>query len=80
MYFATTKAHKVYSDVSYRPDCYLMFGRKAPASRRRFWWTMRTTCIRIPMWGDIRSLNLSNSAAIVLYEALRQGMDSASWS
>ena len=52
---------------------YIMFGHgERVGSRRRSWWkTVKTAC-RIPMWGDIRSLNLSNSVAIVLYEALRQ--------
>ena len=72
MYFATTKAHKVYSDVSYRPDCYLMFGRESAGIPEEILVDNEDYCIRIPMWGDIRSLNLSNSAAIVLYEALRQ--------
>ena len=72
MYFATTKAHKVYSDVSYRPDCYLMFGRESAGIPEEILVDNEDHCIRIPMWGDIRSLNLSNSAAIVLYEALRQ--------
>ena len=72
MYFATTKARKVYSDVSYRPDCYLMFGRESAGIPEEILVDNEDHCIRIPMWGDIRSLNLSNSAAIVLYEALRQ--------
>ena len=72
MYFATTKAHKVYSDVEYEPDCYLMFGRESAGIPEEILVDNEDHCIRIPMWGDIRSLNLSNSAAIVLYEALRQ--------
>ena len=72
MYFATTKAHKVYFDVSYSPDCYLMFGKESAGIPEEILVENEEHCIRIPMWGDIRSLNLSNSAAIVLYEALRQ--------
>lgn len=72
MYFATTKAHKVYSDVIYSPDCYLMFGKESAGIPEKILVENEEHCIRIPMWGDIRSLNLSNSAAIVLYEALRQ--------
>lgn len=72
MYFATTKAHKVYSDVEYEPDCYLMFGRESAGIPEKILVENEDRCVRIPMWGDIRSLNLSNSAAIVLYEALRQ--------
>lgn len=72
MYFATTKARKVYSDVTYGSDCYLMFGRESAGIPEEILVDNEDHCIRIPMWGDIRSLNLSNSAAIVLYEALRQ--------
>ena len=72
MYFATTKAHKVYSDVEYETDCYLMFGRESAGIPEEILVENEDRCVRIPMWGDIRSLNLSNSAAIVLYEALRQ--------
>ena len=72
MYFATTKAHTVYSDVSYEPDCYLMFGKECAGIPEEILVENEKNCIRIPMWGDIRSLNLSNSVAIVLYEALRQ--------
>ena len=72
MYFATTKAHTVYSDVSYEPDCYLMFGKESAGIPEEILLENQKTAIRIPMIGDIRSLNLSNSVAIVLYEALRQ--------
>ena len=72
MYFATTKAHKVYSDVEYEPDCYLMFGRESAGIPEEILVENEDRCVRIPMWGDIRSLNLSNSVSIVLYEALRQ--------
>ena len=72
LYFATTKAHKVYSNVEYEPDCYLMFGKESAGIPEEILVENEEHCIRIPMWGDIRSLNLSNSVAIVLYEALRQ--------
>ena len=72
MYFATTKAHKVYSDVKYETDCYLMFGKESAGIPEEILVENEDRCVRIPMWGDIRSLNLSNSVAIVLYEALRQ--------
>ena len=72
MYFATTKAHQVYSDVSYEPDCYLMFGKESAGIPEEILVENESRCVRIPMWGDIRSLNLANSVAIVLYEALRQ--------
>ena len=72
IYMATTKAHKVYSEVSYEPDCYIMFGKESAGIPEEILVDNEDTCIRIPMIGDIRSLNLSNSVAIVLYEALRQ--------
>ena len=72
IYMATTKAEKVYTDVAYEPDCYLMFGPESRGIPEEILVENKETCVRIPMWGDIRSLNLSNSAAIVLYEALRQ--------
>ena len=72
MYFATTKAHQVYSDVSYEPDCYLMFGKESAGIPEEILVENESRFVRIPMWGDIRSLNLANSVAIVLYEALRQ--------
>ena len=72
MYFASTKAHQVYSDVSYEPDCYLMFGKESAGIPEEILVENESRCVRIPMWGDIRSLNLANSVAIVLYEALRQ--------
>lgn len=72
IYMATTKAHQVYTDVTYEPDCYIMFGKESAGIPEEILVDNEETCIRIPMWGDIRSLNLANSAAIVLYEALRQ--------
>lgn len=72
IYMATTKAEKVYTEVSYEPDCFLMFGPESRGIPEEILVENREACVRIPMWGDIRSLNLSNSAAIILYEALRQ--------
>ena len=72
IYMATTKAHKVYTEPEYEPDCYIMFGKESAGIPEEILVENRENCIRIPMWGDIRSLNLSNSVAIVLYEALRQ--------
>ena len=72
LYMATTKAPKVYTEVHYEPDCYIMFGKESAGIPEEILVDNEDHCIRIPMWGDIRSLNLSNSAAIVLYEALRQ--------
>ncbi len=72
IYMATTKAQKVYTDVQYEPDCFLMFGKESAGIPEEILVENPDTCVRIPMWGDIRSLNLSNSVSIVLYEALRQ--------
>ncbi|MCI8371097.1 MAG: tRNA (cytidine(34)-2'-O)-methyltransferase [Lachnospiraceae bacterium] len=72
IYMATTKARKVYTEVSYEPDCYIMFGKESAGIPEEILVKYEETCIRIPMKDEIRSLNLSNSAAIVLYEALRQ--------
>ena len=72
IYMATTKAEKVYTDVAYEEDCYIMFGKESAGIPEDILVNHQDTCVRIPMIGDIRSLNLSNSVAIVLYEALRQ--------
>jgi len=72
IYMATTKAPKVYTEVVYEPDCYLMFGKESAGIPEELLVGCKDHCVRIPMWGDIRSLNLANSVAIVLYEALRQ--------
>ena len=72
IYMATTKGEHVYTDIPYDPDAYIMFGPESRGIPEEILVENRENCIRIPMWGDIRSLNLSNSVAIVLYEALRQ--------
>ena len=72
IYYATTKGRHVYSDVSYEPDCYIMFGKESAGIPEEILLANQENCVRIPMVGDIRSLNLGNSVAIVLYEALRQ--------
>ena len=72
IYMATTKGRHVYTEVSYEPDCYIMFGKESAGIPEDILVNNQETCVRIPMIGDIRSLNLSNSVAIVLYEALRQ--------
>lgn len=72
IYMATTKAHQIYTEVRYDPDCYLMFGKESAGIPEEILSGHKEACIRIPMWGDTRSLNLANAAAIVLYEALRQ--------
>lgn len=72
IYMATTKATKIYTEVQYEPDCYIMFGKESAGIPEEILVNHKEDCIRIPMVGDIRSLNLGNSAAIILYEALRQ--------
>ena len=72
IYMATTKAPNVYTDVAYEPDCYIMFGKESAGIPEEILVHHKEESIRIPMVGDIRSLNLGNSVAIVLYEALRQ--------
>ena len=72
MFMATTKSRKNYSDVSYPEDAYIMFGKESAGVPEEILVDYQETAIRIPMNENIRSLNLSNSVAIVLYEALRQ--------
>ncbi|MCQ2495870.1 MAG: tRNA (cytidine(34)-2'-O)-methyltransferase [Lachnospiraceae bacterium] len=72
IFYATTKAHQTYTEVSFGPDDYIMFGKESAGIPEEILVDHEDTCIRIPMVGDIRSLNLGNSVAIVTYEALRQ--------
>ena len=72
IYMATTKSEKVYTEAAFEEDCYIMFGKESAGIPEELLVKNKENCIRIPMIGDIRSLNLSNSVAIVLYEALRQ--------
>lgn len=72
IYMATTKSRQTYTQVTYESDCFIMFGKESAGIPEEILVHHPDTSIRIPMIGDIRSLNLSNSVAIVLYEALRQ--------
>lgn len=72
IWMATTKAKHVYTDVEFGPDDFIMFGKESAGIPEEILVDYEETCIRIPMLSEIRSLNLSNSVAIVLYEALRQ--------
>lgn len=72
IYYATTKAPQIYTDVEFEEDCFIMFGKESAGIPEEILVQNQASAIRIPMIGDIRSLNLSNSVAIVLYEALRQ--------
>ena len=72
LWLATTKAPRDYTRVQYREDCWLMFGKETaglPEELRARWYDR---CVRIPMRPDARSLNLANSVAVLVYEALRQ--------
>jgi len=72
IYYATTKGQNKYTDVSFPEGAYIMFGKESAGIPEEILIEHPEECIRIPMGHDIRSLNLSNSVAIVTYEALRQ--------
>lgn len=71
-FMATTKAKKIYTDVSYEDGCYIMFGKESAGIPEEILLDYQETAVRIPMYDQIRSLNLGNSVAVILYEALRQ--------
>ena len=72
LHYATTKAPRDYCAVRYGPDDFLVFGRETKGLDEELLAQNYDRCVRIPMVSDARSLNLSNSVAILLYEALRQ--------
>lgn len=72
IYMATTKAKKAYTEVVYEENDFIMFGKESAGIPEEILVKYEETSVRIPMVGEIRSLNLSNSVAIMLYEALRQ--------
>ena len=72
IYMATTKAKKAYTEVEYSENDFIMFGKESAGIPEEILVKYEDTSVRIPMIGEIRSLNLSNSVAIMLYEALRQ--------
>lgn len=72
IFYATTKARHVYTEVSYSENDFIMFGKESAGIPEEILKDHPDQCIRIPMLPEIRSLNLSNSVNIVLYEALRQ--------
>ena len=72
IWYASTKAKYAYTEVEYGPEDYIMFGKESAGIPEEILVEHEESCIRIPMLPQIRSLNLSNSVAIVLYEALRQ--------
>ncbi len=71
IYMATTKSRQLYTEPAYEDGCYLMFGKESRGLPEELLVKHPEDTMRIPMLGDTRSLNLSNSAAIVIYEALR---------
>lgn len=72
LFLATTKAHQTYKNVRYNMDDYIMFGKESAGIPEEILINHESDCIRIPMKSNIRSLNLANSVAICLYEALSQ--------
>ena len=71
-FFFTTKGRHVHSNVSYPDNAYLVFGREDKGLPEELLYANPESCVRIPMRNELRSLNLSNSAAIAVYEVLRQ--------
>lgn len=71
-FYFTTKGRKAHSEVSYPDNCYLLFGKETKGLPEELLIKNPERCVRIPMQGEIRSLNLSNSVAIAVYEVLRQ--------
>ncbi len=71
-YFCSTKAPSTYTEASFKDNDYLFFGKETKGLPESLLSENLDKCIRIPMVSDARSLNLSNSVAIVVYEALRQ--------
>lgn len=71
-FYFTTKARQTHSDIKYPDKCYLLFGKETKGLPEELLLKNPDNCVRIPMMGEIRSLNLSNSVAIAVYETLRQ--------
>ena len=72
LFLATTKAPRAYHEADFSGDVTLMFGKETAGLPEWLREKYRARCIRIPMISEARSLNLSNSVAILAYEALRQ--------
>ena len=71
-YYFTTKARKRHSDAEYKAGDFLVFGKETKGLDEELLLSHPDECVRIPMIGEARSLNLSNAAAVAVYEALRQ--------
>lgn len=72
-FYFTTKAPNRYTDIAYPDGCFLVFGREDRGLPEELLVQNRSSCVRLPMIADARSLNLSNTVAVAVYEALRQG-------
>ena len=72
IYFFTTKAKKAYTDVKYPKRVFIMFGKETKGLPEKLLYDNYGNCVRIPMRETLRSLNLSNSVAVAVYEVLRQ--------
>ncbi len=72
MWCLSTKAPRSYTEARFSDGCYLFFGKETKGLPESFLESHREQCIRLPMRAEARSLNLSNSVAITVYEALRQ--------
>ena len=72
MWCLSTKAPNCYTQAKFADECYLFFGKETKGLPEDFLEAHRESCIRLPMRQEARSLNLSNSVAITVYEALRQ--------
>ena len=70
--YFTTKAHRCHTESSYPENCFLFFGKETKGLPEDLLVENEKDCVRIPMFGEIRSLNLANSVAVAVYEALRQ--------
>ncbi len=71
-FYFTTKAEQAHTDVSYPNNCFLVFGKETKGLPEELLKANHDSCVRLPMRGIIRSLNLSNAVAVGLYEVLRQ--------
>ena len=72
LWLTTTKAPRSYQEAAFSPDCWLFFGKETAGLPEAFRLAHYDRCIRLPMVSPARSLNLSNSVAVLTYEALRQ--------
>ncbi len=73
VYYFTTKAQHIYSEVKYPSPSYIMFGKETKGLPEELLMEHPDTCVRLPMRDGLRSLNLSNTVAVAVYEILRQG-------